>query len=90
MSFLVEEYVTLDPVDVCFLSADGVMFDPEHLAHLVKESAFWIGDDLAGASEVIGAKGMQWFLWSTSSSSTFILRLEKNGRPLLYVNYERE
>jgi hypothetical protein len=55
MPFLMEEDVALDPEDVDFLGAEGVVFDAEDFANLVEEFGFGIGNDEGGGVDGSGA-----------------------------------
>ncbi len=41
MPFVVEENEPSDPADVCFLGADGIMFQADLISDMVKQS-WWV------------------------------------------------
>ena len=53
---MVEEDKPLDPENVDFLGAKGVMFDAEDFADLVEQFGFGVGDDEGGGTDGSGAK----------------------------------
>jgi hypothetical protein len=52
---MVEEDVALDPEDIDFLGANGVVFDAKDFANLIEEFGFGIGDDEGGGTDGSGA-----------------------------------
>jgi hypothetical protein len=55
MTSLMEEDVALDPEDVNFLGAEGIVFDAKDFPNLVEEFGFGIGDDEGGGADGFGA-----------------------------------
>jgi hypothetical protein len=56
-----EEVVAFDPVDINFLGSNDIMFNAKHIADLVEQFGFGIGNNPVGRDDVIFGrpKGLQ-------------------------------